>query len=63
MATRFKGDSKGMVLFGFIFWLMGILLPPVWGLEVSPADKKAYYDALAATETATQNKISTRNII
>lgn len=31
-----------------------------WGLEVSPADKKAYYDALADTEVTTQGEICTK---
>jgi hypothetical protein len=31
-----------------------------WAQSVSPADQQAYYNALAATETPTQEKISTR---
>jgi hypothetical protein len=42
-----------------LIWLIGVC-HYAWGLEVSPADKQAYYDALAATETATQEKISTK---
>ena len=45
-----------------IFLLIGLVgvCGYAWGLEVSPADKKAYYDALAATETAAQEEISTK---
>ena len=42
-----------------LIWLIGVC-HYAWGLEVSPADKQAYFDALAATETATQEKISTK---